>query len=143
MVSESRALRIGALETLEIEAAVKIWDEAGLLRPWNDPRQDIRLALDSPASTVLAGHLDGILAATAMVGFDGHRGWVYYVAVDPRFKRRGFGAAMMAAAEAWLKARGAPKLELLVRAENFTVVGFYEALGYKKSDVVVMQRVLE
>ena len=143
MVNELAALRIAALEPFEIEAAVKIWGEAGLLRPWNDPRQDIRLALESPGSTVLAGRLDNILAATAMVGFDGHRGWVYYVAVDPRFERRGFGAAMMGAAEAWLKARGAPKLELLVRAENPMVVGFYEALGYKKSDVIVMQRVLE
>jgi hypothetical protein len=143
MVSEFAALGIGALEPFEIEAAVKIWGEAGLLRPWNDPRQDIRVALESPASTVLAGRLDRILAATAMVGFDGHRGWVYYVAVDPRFRRRGFGAAMMGAAEAWLKARGAPKLELMVRAENHTVVGFYEALGYKKSDAIVMQRVLE
>jgi len=126
----------------EIEAAVALWDEAGLLRPWNDPRADIRLALAGPASTVLAGRIDERLVATAMVGWDGHRGWIYYVAVDKAERRRGYGARMVRAAEDWLAARKAPKLNLLVRAENQTVVAFYEALGYLRSNTVMLQRVL-
>ena len=119
-----------------------MWREAGLLRPWNDPRADIRLALAGPSSTVLAARADARLAATVMVGWDGHRGWIYYLAVARDFRRRGIGGRMVKAAEAWLVARGAPKLNLLVRAENDAVLGFYESLGYRRGDVVCLQRAL-
>ncbi len=135
-------LKIGALAETEIEAAVALWREAGLLRPWNDPRADIRLALAGPSSTVLAARADARLAATVMVGWDGHRGWIYYLAVARDFRRRGIGGRMVKAAEAWLVARGAPKLNLLVRAENDAVLGFYESLGYRRGDVVCLQRAL-
>jgi len=135
-------LKIGALAESEIEAAVALWREAGLLRPWNDPRADIRLALAGPSSTVLAARADARLAATVMVGWDGHRGWIYYLAVARDFRRRGIGGRMVKAAEAWLVARGAPKLNLLVRAENDAVLGFYESLGYRRGDVVCLQRAL-
>ena len=139
---KTASVEICELREAEIEAAVALWDEAGLLRPWNDPRADIRLALAGPASTVLAGRIDERLVATAMVGWDGHRGWIYYVAVDKAERRRGYGARMVRAAEDWLVARKAPKLNLLVRAENQTVVAFYEALGYLRSNTVMLQRVL-
>jgi len=139
---KTASVEICELREAEIEAAVALWDEAGLLRPWNDPRADIRLALAGPASTVLAGRIDGRLVATAMVGWDGHRGWIYYVAVAKAERRRGYGARMVQAAEDWLVARKAPKLNLLVRAENQTVVAFYEALGYLRSNTVMLQRVL-
>jgi len=135
-------MEIGELAPAEIEAAVALWQEAGLTRPWNDPRADIRLALAGPASTVLAGRIEGRLIATAMVGWDGHRGWAYYVAVAKSERRRGYGAQMVRAAEAWLAARNAPKLMLLVRTENQAVVAFYEALGFRRSDVVTLQRAL-
>ena len=138
---KTASVEIGELREGEIEAAVALWREAGLLRPWNDPRADIRLALAGPASTVLAGRIDGRLVATAMVGWDGHRGWIYYLAVADDFRRRGIGARMVKAAEDWLAARGAPKLNLLVRAENAAVLGFYESLGYRRGDVVMLQRV--
>lgn len=133
-------LSIGDLETHEIEPAVTLWRQVGLTRPWNDPLADIRLALASPAATVLAGRLEGRLVATAMVGADGHRGWVYYLAVSPEVRGRGYGEAMMRAAERWAAARGAPKIQLMVRSENAAVLGFYEAIGYERSDVVVMAR---
>ena len=133
-------LSIGDLETHEIEPAVTLWRQVGLTRPWNDPHADIRLALASPAATVLAGRLEGRLAATAMVGADGHRGWVYYLAVSPEARGRGYGEAMMRAAERWAAARGVPKIQLMVRAGNTAVLGFYEAIGYERSDVVVMAR---
>ncbi len=137
------SLRIGEIRADDIEDAVDLWRETGLLRPWNDARADLRLALKNPSSTVLAGYVEDRLAATAMVGFDGHRGWVYYLAVRREFARRGHGARMMGAAEDWLKAQGAPKLNLMVRAENEAVIAFYEKLGYRRADIAVLQRALD
>ena len=133
-------LSIGDLEIHEFEAAVALWRQLGLTRPWNDPFADIRLALASPSATVLAGRIDGRLVATAMVGADGHRGWVYYLTVSPDHQGRGYGEAMMRAAEHWAAARGMSKIQLMVRSENRAVLGFYEAIGYERSDVVVMAR---
>ena len=135
-------VEIGQLSEAEIEAAVALWEEGGLLRPWNDPRADIRLALAGPSSTVMAGRACARLAATVMVGWDGHRGWIYYLAVARDLRRRGIGGLMVKAAEDWLAARGAPKLNLLVRAENGAVVGFYESLGYRRSEMILLQRTL-
>ncbi len=139
---EAATVEIGELREAEIEAAVALWREAGLLRPWNDPRADIRLALAGPSSAMIAARAEARLAATAMVGWDGHRGWIYYLAVARDLQRRGIGARMVKAAEDWLARRDAPKLNLLVRAENEAVLGFYQSLGYRRSDTVLLQRVL-
>jgi len=133
-------LVIDDLVEAEIDAAVELWREVGLTRPWNDPHADARLALAGETSTVLGGHLDGRLVATAMVGADGHRGWVYYLGVLPDYRGRRFGEAMMRAAEAWIVARGMPKLQLMVRTDNAAVISFYEAIGYKREDVAVLSR---
>jgi ribosomal protein S18 acetylase RimI-like enzyme len=124
-------------------AAVALWHEAGLTRPWNDPDADLAVALRGPSSTVLAA-LDGErLAGTAMVGHDGHRGWVYYLAVAPDARRSGVGRALMAAAEEWLREREVPALNLMVRSENAAALGFYDRLGYTTGDVVVRARRLD
>lgn len=136
------ALAISPLRTDETEAAVSLWREAGLLRPWNDPRADLALAMGKPASTVLAGRLDDRLVATAMVGHDGHRGWVYYLAIAASHRKNGRGAAMMRAAEDWICAQGVPKIQLMVRGDNAATQAFYDAIGYARSDVVVMAKVL-
>jgi ribosomal protein S18 acetylase RimI-like enzyme len=141
-MKQSGALKIGFLSDSETEAAVLLWEEARLTRPWNDPRADIRRALASPASTVLAGRIDGRLIATAMVGFDGHRGWVYYLAVAASEQGQGLGRQMMRAAETWFGEHGAPKLNLMVRADNSATQNFYKKMSYKVSDVVVLQREL-
>ena len=141
-MSEAATIEIGELREAEAEAAIALWREAGLLRPWNDPRADIRLALAGPSSAIIAARLEARLAATVMVGWDGHRGWIYYLAVARDLQRRGIGARMVKAAEAWLVRRDAPKLNLLVRTENNAVLGFYESLGYRRSDTVLLQRVL-
>jgi ribosomal protein S18 acetylase RimI-like enzyme len=135
-------LEIAALSPADGEAAVALWREAGLVRPWNDPQADIARAIAGPASTILAGRLDGRLVATAMVGWDGHRGWLYYLAVATAERRRGYGAEMVRAAEGWLAGRRAPKLNLMVRSENRAVIAFYERLGYRLADTVTLQRVL-
>lgn len=138
----STNLAISPLRPDETEAAVALWNEAGLLRPWNDPRADLALAMDKVSSAVLAGRLDGKLVATAMVGHDGHRGWVYYLAVAHMHRKCGCGAAMMRACEDWVRNQGVPKIQLMVRGDNASTQAFYDAIGYARSDVVVMARAL-
>lgn len=122
---------------------IALWQEAGLTRPWNDPGADLERALDSPSSAVLAGLEDGRVVATAMVGHDGHRGWVYYLAVRAGARRSGLGRELMRACEGWLRECGIPKLNLMVRGDNAEAIGFYDALGYGRDDVVVLSRRLD
>ena len=133
-------LAIAEFADADIEAVVALWQRCGLTRPWIDPVADIALARRNANSTVLVGRADGAIAATAMVGHDGHRGWVYYVAVDPLSQKQGFGRAIMAAAEQWLRAAGLPKLQLMVRRENAKAGAFYRSIGYEESDTVVFAR---
>lgn len=124
-------------------AAVSLWHETGLTRPWNDAAADLRRALRGPDSTVLAWVADDLLVGTAMVGHDGHRGWVYYLAVDHDHRQRGVGRMLMRACEAWVLERGVPKLQLMVRSGNDEVLAFYRRLGYEVSDVVTLGRRLD
>ena len=125
------------------DAAVDLWHATGLTRPWNDPHADLRRALAGPDSTVLAA-LDGQdLLGTAMVGHDGHRGWVYYLAVAPQSQRRGVGRTLMTACEQWVRARDVPKIQLMVRHTNAAAVGFYTALGYVDADCTVLGKRLD
>jgi ribosomal protein S18 acetylase RimI-like enzyme len=126
----------------DIEQAVALWRACGLTRPWNDPYKDISFARAGENSTVLVLERDGRIVASAMTGHDGHRGVLYYVAVDPQFRGQGLGREAVAAAERWLAARGVWKLNLLVRSENEAVRGFYEALGYEVNPVLCMSRTL-
>jgi len=119
-----------------------LWEACGLTRPWNDPARDFALALGSGASAVLVVRKGDALVGSVMVGFDGHRGWVYYLAVSPAHRRKGLGRALMAAAEAWLRARGAPKIQLMVREGN-DALGFYQALGLERQKVVTLGRFLD
>lgn len=123
-----------------VDEAVALWDAAGLTRPWNDAAADCRRALRGPDSTVLALDDERGLAGTAMVGHDGHRGWVYYLAVAEHCRSRGFGVALMRACERWVADRGIPKLQLMVRSDNVDARGFYDALGYDLQDVAVFGR---
>jgi len=124
-------------------AVVALWGRCGLTRPWNDPDADLSLALAGASSTVLVGRRQGTVVATAMVGFDGHRGWIYYLAVDPDLQRQGLGRAMMDAADAWLRDRGVPKLQLMVREDNAAALEFYARLGLERQAVVVLGRRLD
>lgn len=126
----------------DADETIALWAACGLVRPWNDPAKDIAFARGRPNSEVLVARLDERLVASVMVGHDGHRGMVYYVSVDPALQGRGFGRQVMQAAEGWLKARGVWKLNLLVRAENERVRGFYEGLGYEVEPRLSMARKL-
>ena len=126
----------------DIADVIALWQAAGVSRPWNDPRADIAFARNSPHATILLGLREGRIVASAMVGEDGHRGWVYYVAVQPEAQGGGIGRAMMDAAEAWLRTRGLWKMQLLVRGDNAPACGFYESLGYKDTGTTCFQKVI-
>ena len=130
------------LEIADIPALVALWEASGLTRPWNDPRADARRALEGPTSAILGSWDEGALVGSIMVGFDGHRGLVYYLAVAPGHRRRGLGRALMAAAETWLRERDAPKIQLMVREGNDAALGFYEALGLERQTVVTLGKFL-
>lgn len=129
-------LVIRDLKPGEIGAAVELRQACGLTRPWNEPHADARRAIDGPASVILAGFLGQHLAATVMAGADGHRAWVYYLAVSPARRGAGHARAMMTAAEDWARGRGMPKLELMVRDGN-EAAAFYDAIGYRRELVSV------
>ncbi|MGY4319045.1 ribosomal protein S18 acetylase RimI-like enzyme [Bradyrhizobium sp. JR3.5] len=137
------SLAVAEITDADVAAVVALWQACGLTRPWNDPAADIALARRGPSSAVLVGRNAGAIVATAMVGHDGHRGWVYYVAVDPNLQGKGLGRTIMAAAEDWLRNAGVPKLQLLVRRENAKAGAFYQSLGYEESTSVMLAKWLD
>ena len=124
-------------------AVVQLWADCGLVVPWNDPRKDIQRKLKVQREWFLVGCLNGQLIATAMAGYDGHRGWVNYLAVHPESRRTGIGRRLMEEAENQLLGAGCPKLNLQVRSTNADVIAFYKAIGYKMDDVVSLGKRLE
>jgi ribosomal protein S18 acetylase RimI-like enzyme len=140
MLGITRHMKIRAFQASDEGGVVALWQECGLTRPWNDPHADIARKLTEQPELFLVGTVAGELVATAMVGFDGHRGWVYYLAVSPRHRRRSYGRALMREAERLLIERGCPKLNLLVRSSNAEVIEFYGKLGYVQDDVVSLGR---
>src|SRR5438552_13509129 len=119
---ESNDLTTRPIADGEEAAVIALWHACGLTRPWNDPAHDLAFARGKPSSQVLVGLTGGRIVASAMVGHDGHRGAMYYVSVDPTCRGRGLGRQMVAAAEAWLRAQGVWKVNLLVRTGNEPVL---------------------
>ena len=122
---------------VEDEAAVvALWQRCGLVRPVNDPRRDIARKLDHSPEQFLVGTINGELVATAMAGYDGHRGWINYLAVAPDRQKAGLGAEMVAAARSLLGKLGCPKLNVQVRTTNADALEFYRKLGFVEDLVV-------
>ena len=129
-------VRIRPFERADTEAVVALWRDAGLVVPWNDPYRDIERKLTVQPDLFLVGDVGGAVVATAMIGFDGHRGWVNYLAVDAAHRRGGLGARLMAEAERLLIDLGCPKLNLQVRSSNTGVIEWYRTLGYEPDNAV-------
>ncbi|QPK64285.1 GNAT family acetyltransferase [Methylomonas sp. LL1] len=130
-------MKIRPFQTADRNAVIRLWDECGLLRPWNDPDRDIERKLGVQPELFLVGiDAEQNVIATAMVGFDGHRGWVNYLAVAADKRRLSLGRQLMNEAERLLTARGCPKLNLQVRTGNLDVLEFYRKLGYVQDDVI-------
>jgi ribosomal protein S18 acetylase RimI-like enzyme len=125
------------------EAVVQLWRDCGLVVPWNDPHRDIRRKLKVQPEMFLVVDSDGRIIASVMAGYDGHRGWVNYLAVHPDHRRQGIGRRMMEEAESRLRAAGCPKINLQVRTENVAVLEFYKRIGYQTDDVVSLGKRLE
>src|SRR5437899_2027465 len=136
-------LTIRPIEDRDIESVVKLWRDCNLTVSYNDPLADIALARKTPSATLLVGLKDDTLVATALAGSDGHRGWLYYVGVDPAHRGQGYAKAIIAAGEAWLAAQGVPKVQLMIRETNQMVRAVYETLGYEHTPRTVMARWLK
>jgi ribosomal protein S18 acetylase RimI-like enzyme len=124
-------------------AVVRLWQACGLVVPANDPGKDIRRKLVVQPELFLVGVEEGRVVAAVMAGYDGHRGWLNYLAVAPERRRRGLGRRMVAAAEERLRARGCPKINLQVRRSNPAVLEFYRRLGFAEDAVVSLGKRLE
>jgi ribosomal protein S18 acetylase RimI-like enzyme len=120
----------------DTEAVVALWEACGLVRPWNDPRKDIERKLQVRAEMFLVAVEDGVIVGSVMAGYEGHRGWINYLAVESSRRRQGLGTRLMAEAERLLEGSGCPKINLQIRSENADVIAFYRALGYEADDVV-------
>jgi len=125
------------------EAVIALWHECGLLHPNNDPRKDIARKLRVRPDLFLVGVVNGAIVASVMIGYEGHRGWINYLAVSPAHQKRGHGRLLMETAERLLKAEGCPKINLQVRTTNAGVLAFYRAIGYLQDDVVSLGKRLE
>ena len=137
------ALTIAPIGDADIADVVALWQACGLTRPWNDPAADIALARRGPNAAVLAGRDGDSIVATVLVGHDGHRGWVYYVAVDPDCQHKGYGRVIMNSAEDWLRGCGIEKLQLMVRPDNNKVQAFYRSLGYLEQERIIYAKWLD
>jgi len=116
----------------------ELWLNCNLTRSWNNPKLDIKRKLEVDPELFLVGLMDDKVIATVIGGYDGHRGWVYYLAVDPIHQKKGYGTQIMEAIEEKLLAMGCPKINLQVRADNVDVVKFYQSKGYDTEERVSM-----
>ena len=133
-------LSIRPYQSADEVSIVALWQACLLTRAWNDPHRDIARKLSTQADWFLVGSSDGELIASAMFGYDGHRGWVNYLAILPSSQGKGYGAQMMQAGEALLALAGCPKINLQIRSTNASVIAFYKHLGYATDDVVSMDK---
>lgn len=133
-------MQIRSFRPSDSAAVIALWEEAALTRPWNDPAKDIERKLSTQPELFLVAEAEGTVVGTAMVGYDGHRGWVHYLAVSPSLQGAGLGRELMAEAERLLIELDCPKINLMVRTGNDRVIGFYEALGYGTDEVALLSK---
>jgi ribosomal protein S18 acetylase RimI-like enzyme len=136
-------LEIRSYQPTDREAVVALWGHCGLLRPANDPFKDIDRKQKVRGDLFLVGTEDGQVVASVMVGYEGHRGWLNYLAVDPGRRQRGYGRQMVREAERRLAAEGCPKVNLQVRTTNAEAIRFYKAIGYAQDEALSFGKRLE
>jgi len=129
-------LTIRPFAIADSEEVIAIWQACGLTVPWNDPHKDIARKMEVNPELFLVAEVDGRIAGTVMGGYEGHRGWINYLAVAPDFQRQRIGVALMQEVEAKLQALGCPKINLQVRKNNRAVIQFYGQIGYHIDDVI-------
>jgi ribosomal protein S18 acetylase RimI-like enzyme len=125
------------------QAVIALWKDCGLVVPWNDPVKDIDRKLKVDPELFLVGEHAGEIVASVMGGYDGHRGWINYLAVSPRHQRKGYGRLIMEAVELAIRQKGCPKINLQIRASNTDIASFYQAVGYDIENVIGLGKRLE
>jgi ribosomal protein S18 acetylase RimI-like enzyme len=125
------------------QAVIDLWKDCGLMVPWNDPVKDIERKLKVDPDLFLVGELAGEIVASVMGGYEGHRGWINYLAVSPRHQRKGYGRIIMEVVELAMRQKGCPKINLQIRASNTDMASFYQAIGYQIEDVTGLGKRLE
>lgn len=136
-------MKIRAYEEKDKDSVISLWGECGLLAPQNDPAKDIERKLKIDPDLFLVGVNEDSVIATVMGGYEGHRGWINYLAVKPSEQRKGYGQSIMQAVEALLERKGCPKINLQVRNTNESVIAFYSAIGYGNDNVIGLGKRLE
>jgi ribosomal protein S18 acetylase RimI-like enzyme len=136
-------LEIRPYKEVDETQVIQIWSDCGLVVPWNDPKTDIKRKLAVQRHLFLIGCTEGNVIATVMAGYEGHRGWINYLAVRPDHQGTGIGKLMVQEVERLLKTEGCPKINLQVRSSNDKVIKFYEHIGYKVDDVVSLGKRIE
>ncbi len=136
-------MKIRPFQEADRQAVIDLWGQCGLVVPHNNPERDIQRKLEVNPEWFLVGELDGAPVATCMAGYEGHRGWINYLAVRPDLQGRGLGRRIMAAAETLLKQAGCPKINLQIRETNAGVVRFYERIGYSRDPVISVGKRLD
>jgi len=136
-------MEIRPFEDADEPAVIQLWDRCGLLRPWNDPGKDIARKKRVQRELFLVGTVEGAIVASAMAGYDGHRGWINYLAVDPARRRQGLGAALMNELERKLRSLGCAKINLQIRRDNPDAIAFYQRIGFLEDAVLSFGKRLE
>jgi ribosomal protein S18 acetylase RimI-like enzyme len=129
-------MRVRPFQREDEEPVVALWRQCGLTRPWNDPHKDIARKLKVQPELFLVGTVDATIVATVMAGYEGHRGWLNYLAVAPQLRGRGYARSLVQSVEKLLLERGCPKINLQVRASNTEAVSFYRHIGYEQDPSV-------
>ena len=124
-------MKVRSFQITDKQAVINLWKDCGLVVPWNNPEKDIERKMTVGSDLFLVGELDNKLIAAVMGGYEGHRGWANYLAVQPVHQGEGYARQMMEALETRLLEKGCPKINLQIRKTNVNVIRFYEALGYK------------
>jgi ribosomal protein S18 acetylase RimI-like enzyme/ADP-ribose pyrophosphatase YjhB (NUDIX family) len=143
MLNKEKQMRIRCFHPIDEPAVIDLWRRCELLRPQNDPHTDIEQKLKLQADLFLVAECEGQIVGTVMAGYEGHRGWINYLAVSPQARGTGIGRALMQEAERRLRGMGCPKINLQVRSANRAVIGFYRAVGFSMDDVISMGKRLE
>ena len=133
-------LRIRTYQKSDEEQIINLWLECGLIVPWNNPKRDIERKMDEDPSLFLVGEIDRSIVCSCMAGYDGHRGWIYYLAVRRDYQRQGIALKIVTEAENRLLEIGCPKIDLMVRKNNKDAISFYHKIGYKDDPVVVLSK---
>ncbi|PWU08285.1 MAG: GNAT family acetyltransferase [Verrucomicrobia bacterium] len=142
-ITKSSKLKIRRFHPDDEPAVISLWQRCNLIRAWNDPSKDIRRKLKVRPDLFLLGLLNGEIVASVMAGYEGHRGWLNYLAVHPDHQRRSYARAIVEEAERLLRKAGCPKINLQVRTSNLGAVEFYRKIGYVMDEVVSMGKRLE